>query len=62
MEINLQKEEFSYAYLRAVVTVAGCICERTTTPLDQLGVDLIITRLKSPQLQKFPILYPKIKV
>ncbi|NES67251.1 MAG: DUF4365 domain-containing protein [Okeania sp. SIO2D1] len=62
MEINLQKEEFSYTYIRAIVTVAGCICERTTTPLYQLGIDLIITGLKSPQLQNFPILYPKIKV
>ncbi|NES72190.1 MAG: DUF4365 domain-containing protein [Okeania sp. SIO2D1] len=61
MKINLQKEEFSYAYIRAVATVVGCVCERTTTPLDQLGVDLIITGLKSPQLQNFPILYAQVK-
>ena len=61
MDINLQKEEFSYAYIRAVATVAGCVCERTTTPLDSLGVDLIITGLKEPQLENFPILYAQVK-
>ena len=61
MEINLQKEEFSYAYVRAVATVAGCVCERTTAPLDRLGIDLILTGLKSPQLENFPILYAQVK-
>ena len=61
MDINLHKEEFSYAYIRAVATVAGCICERTTTPLDKLGIDLIITGLKEPQLENFPILYAQVK-
>jgi len=61
VEINLQKEEFSYAYIRAVATVAGCVCERTTAPLDMLGVDLIFTGLKEPQLEKFPILYAQVK-
>lgn len=61
MDINLQKEEFSYAYIRAVATVAGCVCERTTTPLDRLGVDLIITGLKEPPLENFPILYAQVK-
>ncbi|WP_293130745.1 hypothetical protein [Okeania sp. SIO3I5] len=46
MKINLQKEEFSYAYVRAVATVAGCLCERTTPSLDGLGIDLILTGLK----------------
>lgn len=61
MDINLQKEEFSYAYVRAIATVAGCICERTTAPLDRLGVDLVITKLKKPQLENFPILYVQVK-
>lgn len=61
MDINLQKEEFSYAYIRTVATVAGCVCERTTAPLDRLGVDLIITGLKEPRLENFPILYAQVK-
>ncbi len=61
MEINLQKEEFSYAYVRAVATVAGCVCERATTPLDRLGIDLILTGLKSPPQENFPILYVQVK-
>ncbi len=61
MEINLQKEEFSYAYVRAVATVASCVFQRTTPPLDRLGIDLILTGLKSPQLDNFPILYVQVK-
>ncbi len=61
MEINLQKEEFSYAYVRAVATVAGCVCERATAPLDRLGIDLILTGLKSPPQENFPILYVQVK-
>lgn len=61
MEINLQKEEFSYVYVRAVATVAGCVCQRTTPPLDGLGIDLILTGLKSPPRENFPILYVQVK-
>jgi Domain of unknown function (DUF4365) len=61
MEINIQKEEFSYAYVQAVASAAGCICQRTTPPLDQLGVDLIITGLADRELQNFPILYVQVK-
>lgn len=61
MEINTQKEEFSYAYVYAVASAAGCICQRTTTPLDKLGVDLIITGIAEQSLPNFPILYIQVK-
>lgn len=61
MDINTQKEEFSYTYIYAVASAAGCICQRTTTPLDKLGVDLIITGIAEPGLPNFPILYVQVK-
>ena len=61
MDINTQKEEFSYAYVDAVASAAGCICQRTTTPLDRLGVDLIITGIAERGLPNFPILYIQVK-
>jgi hypothetical protein len=61
MNINTQKEEFSYAYIYAVASAAGCICQRTNTPLDQLGVDLIITGIAESGLPNFPILYLQVK-
>lgn len=61
MDINTQKEEFSYAYIYAIASAAGCICQRTTTPLDKLGVDLIITGIAASGLPNFPILYIQVK-
>jgi Domain of unknown function (DUF4365) len=61
MDINSQKEEFSYAYVYAIASAAGCICQRTTTPLDRLGVDLIITGIAERGLPNFPILYLQVK-
>lgn len=61
MDINSQKEEFSYAYVYAIASAAGCICQRTTTPLDRLGVDLIITGIAKRGLPNFPILYIQVK-
>ncbi len=61
MDINTQKEEFSYAYIYAIASAAGCICQRTTTPLDRLGVDLIITGIAERGLPNFPILYLQVK-
>lgn len=43
MNINTQKEEFSYAYIYAVASAAGYSFQRATTPLDQVGVDVTIT-------------------
>ncbi|MEQ8386494.1 MAG: hypothetical protein RH949_29480 [Coleofasciculus sp. A1-SPW-01] len=45
MNINIQKEEFSYAYVYAIASAAGYSFQRTTTPLDQLGIDLILQGL-----------------
>jgi len=43
VELNIQKEEFSYAYIHGVASAAGYTFERAPQPLDRVGVDVIIT-------------------
>ena len=61
MDLNIQKEEFSYAYLQAVVSNAGYIFQRTTTPLDRMGIDATITGIGEGSLRNFPQLYVQVK-
>jgi hypothetical protein len=42
MDRNAQKEQFSYAYVRAVATVAGYSVEEKSRPMDNAGIDLTI--------------------
>lgn len=42
MNINTQKEEFSYAYIRAVASVAGYAVEQKLRAMDNAGVDVTI--------------------
>lgn len=48
MFITTQKEEFSYAYISAVASVAGYSFQIASRPLDLVGVDVTITGLVSP--------------
>ena len=41
--------------------MAGCVFQGTTPPLDGLGIDLILTGLKSLPPENFPILYVLVK-
>ncbi|MGB3419527.1 DUF4365 domain-containing protein [Dolichospermum flos-aquae] len=43
MDRNTQKEEFSYAYIRAVSSVAGLSVTKPERPMDNAGVDITIT-------------------
>ncbi|MGA9380995.1 MAG: DUF4365 domain-containing protein [Phormidium sp.] len=61
MEINIQKEEFSYAFVYAVTAAKGYFFQRTTTPLDQLGIDLIITGVSVQGVMGFPQLFVQLK-
>jgi hypothetical protein len=45
VNINTQKEEFSYAYIYAVASAAGYSFQRATTPLDQVGIDVTIREI-----------------
>lgn len=42
MDRNTQKEEFSYAYIQAVASVAGYSVERKPRPMDNAGIDITI--------------------
>ena len=43
MDINLQKEEFSYAYIYAISTAAGYSFQKSSRILDVGGIDATIT-------------------
>ncbi len=42
MDLNTQKEMFSYAYIEAVASVAGYSVCRKDRPMDNAGIDLSI--------------------
>lgn len=56
MDINIQKEEFSYAYIYAVVSAAGYSFQKSSQPVDISGIDVTVTgtvlddKLYEPQL------------
>jgi hypothetical protein len=45
VDLNTQKEEFSYSYIQVISSAAGYAFQRTTTPLARAGIDLTITGL-----------------
>ncbi|MDY6802650.1 MAG: DUF4365 domain-containing protein [Cyanobacteriota bacterium] len=61
MDSNIQKEEFSYAYIQALASTAGYAFQRTTTPLDNAGIDVTITGIGERATRGFPQLYLQVK-
>ena len=62
VNINTQKEEFSYAYIYAVASAAGYSFQRATTPLDQVGVDVTITAVpETPESRRLTLLDLQVK-
>jgi Domain of unknown function (DUF4365) len=57
MDLNLQKEEFSYAYIHAIAATAGYCFQLAPRPLDMDGIDGIIATpatsgsLRRPRLE-----------
>lgn len=43
MDINLQKEEYSYAYIYAIASAAGYSFQKSSRALDVGGIDVTIT-------------------
>lgn len=58
MDINIQKEEFSYAYIYAVVSAAGYSCQIASRPMDIGGIDIII----SGEEQEYSLYPPRLEV
>lgn len=42
MNLNLQKAEFSYAYIATVASAAGFVVEKKGMPMDYIGVDISV--------------------
>lgn len=61
MDINIQKEEFSYAYLYAVTSAAGYSFQLAPRPLDMDGVDGIIAATAASGLMRRPRLEVQVK-
>ena len=49
MDINIQKEEFSYAYLYAITSAAGYSFQKSSRPADIGGIDVTITGTTSDE-------------
>ncbi|MEM6404911.1 MAG: DUF4365 domain-containing protein [Cyanobacteria bacterium P01_D01_bin.116] len=58
MDINIQKEEFSYAYIYAVVSAAGYSFQIANRPLDIGGIDIII----SGEEKEYSLYPPRLEV
>ncbi|MBV6627310.1 MAG: DUF4365 domain-containing protein [Rivularia sp. (in: Bacteria)] len=58
MDINIQKEEFSYAYIYAIVSAAGYSFQIANRPLDIGGIDIII----SGEEQEYSLYPPRLEV
>ena len=58
MDIYIQKEEFSYAYIYAIVSAAGYSFQIANRPLDIGGIDIII----SGEEQEYSLYPPRLEV
>ncbi len=58
MDINIRKEEFSYAYIYAVVSAAGYSCQIASRPMDIGGIDIII----SGQEKEYSLYPPRLEI
>ncbi len=56
MDLNTQKEEFSYAYIHAITSVAGFSFQLKSRPMDNAGVDATI---EMPGISE-DMLFPKL--
>jgi Domain of unknown function (DUF4365) len=58
MDINIQKEEFSYAYIYAVASAAGYSCQISSRPMDIGGIDMNISGIE----QEYSLYPPRLEV
>lgn len=58
MDINIRKEEFSYAYIYAVASAAGYSCQIASRAMDIGGIDIVI----SGQEKEYSLYPPRLEV
>ena len=61
MDLNIQKEEFSYAHIYAVAAGSGYSFSRATRPVDMGGIDITITGITSDEALYEPKLDVQVK-
>lgn len=61
MDINLRKEQFSYAHVFAIATAAGYSFQLAPRPLDYDGIDAIIAGRDETNLIRYPRLELQVK-
>lgn len=61
MRLNDKKEEFSYAYIHAVVAFSGYSIVNATRPMDNAGIDLLISAVGDGFLKRQPNLFVQVK-
>ncbi len=61
MDINIQKEEFSYAYIHAIASTAGYSFQLAPRPLDMDGIDGIIAASGTSGSMRRPRLEVQVK-
>lgn len=61
MDINLQKEQFSYAHIYAIASAAGYSFQLAPRPLDYDGIDAIIAGRDETNLIRYPRLELQVK-
>lgn len=61
MDINQQKEQFSYAYIYAVASTAGYSFQIAPRPLDFDGIDIILAGGMGNGIIRYPRLELQVK-
>lgn len=61
MDINQQKEQFSYAYIYAIASTAGYSFQIAAKPLDFDGIDIILAGSGEEGLIRYPRLELQVK-
>lgn len=61
MDLNTQKEMFSYAYIQAVASVAGYSVELKNRPMDNAGIDVTIEVPREIEAVAFPRIDAQVK-
>lgn len=61
MDLNTRKEEFSYAYIHAIASIAGFVVDVNRRAMDSAGLDLTIVVPGELEFKAFPRLNIQVK-
>jgi Domain of unknown function (DUF4365) len=61
MDLNAQKEEFSYAYIHAIASAAGCTFGLASRQIDREGIDAFLSADRPGGIIEYPRLGLQVK-